>query len=122
MKNDLASMIGLASPRHIIIYSQFAVGLWKNNNNNMKTKRNIMVRNGSSSKRIFIRSFGLHIYVLVGLNLSKLTSKTSFEVRRVFQNVTGFAKRGLPHKFTLPTLTIHNFRLENFNDLNFGQQ
>ena len=36
--------------------------------------------------------------------------------------VTGFAKRGLPHTFNLPTLTIYNFILEKANDLKFGQQ
>ena len=30
----------------------------------------------------------------------------------VVSYVTGFAKRGLPHKSILPTLTIHNIRSE----------
>ena len=35
--------------------------------------------------------------------------------------VTGFAKRGLPHTSTLPTLTIHNFRLETVIALKFSE-
>ena len=35
---------------------------------------------------------------------------------------TGFAKRGLPRTSNLPTLTIHNFRLETAIDLKFSQK
>jgi len=49
-------------------------------------------------------------YILITLSLKK----------RLY--VTGFAKRGLPHTFNLPTLTIDNFRLVNATDLKFGQQ
>jgi len=37
-------------------------------------------------------------------------------------NVTGFAKRGLPHTSNLPTLTIHNFRLKTAIALKFEHQ
>jgi len=37
-------------------------------------------------------------------------------------NVTGFAKRGLPHTSNLPTLTIHKFRLVKAIDLTFDWQ
>jgi len=37
--------------------------------------------------------------------------------------VTGFAKMGFPHTSTLTTLVvIHNFRLVNTTDLQFGEQ
>jgi len=36
--------------------------------------------------------------------------------------VTGFAKRGLPHTFNLPTLTICNYGLVEVIDLKFGKQ
>ena len=35
--------------------------------------------------------------------------------------MTGFRKVDLPHISTLPTLTSHNFRLENSIDLQFDQ-
>ena len=35
--------------------------------------------------------------------------------------VTGFRKVDLPHITNLPTLTTHNFRLENGIDLKFDQ-
>ena len=35
--------------------------------------------------------------------------------------MTGFAKRGLPHTFNLPTLTNHNFKLAKATDLKFGR-
>ena len=36
-------------------------------------------------------------------------------------NVTGFAKRGVPHTSNLQTLTIHNSKLEKVIDSKFGQ-
>ena len=44
------------------------------------------------------------------------------EIKLTFTYVTGFVKSGLPHTSNLPTLTIHNFRLEKVNDMKFGQQ
>ena len=35
--------------------------------------------------------------------------------------MTGFRKVDLPHISNLPTLTTHNFRLENGTDLKFDQ-
>ena len=43
----------------------------------------------------------------------KIMSKTT--------NVTGFAKRGLPHTSNLSILTVHNFGLGKAFDLKFGQ-
>ena len=36
-------------------------------------------------------------------------------------DVTGFAKRGLPHTSNLPTLTIHKIEIQQDIDLKFGQ-
>ena len=47
--------------------------------------------------------------MIVGLNFTK-------------QYVTGFAKRSLLHTSSMPTLTIHNFRLESAIALEFGQK
>jgi len=44
------------------------------------------------------------------------------EVHIPWLNVTGFAKRGLPHTSNLPTLTISNFRLVKVIALKFGKQ
>ena len=54
--------------------------------------------------------------IIVSSNYSTINSN------EVPLNVTGFAKRGLPHTSNLPTLTNHNFRLEGAIALQFSQK